>query len=97
QPSTLFPYTTLFRSTVAIGGTLGILIPPSTALIIVAVQAEQSIATLFRVALGPGLMITALLIITAVIIAKIKPHLAPTGERHSLDRKSTRLNSSHVK
>ena len=76
--------------TVAIGGTLGILIPPSTALIIVAVQAEQSIATLFRVALGPGLMITALLIITAVIIAKIKPHLAPTGERHSL---SARLRS----
>src|SRR5690606_15823540 len=40
--------------------------------------------------LGPGLMITALLIITAVIIAKIKPHLAPTGERHSL---SARLRS----
>lgn len=69
--------------TVAIGGTLGILIPPSTALIIVAVQAEQSIATLFRVALAPGLMITALLVITAVIIAKVKPSLAPTGERHS--------------
>lgn len=69
--------------TVAIGGTLGILIPPSTALIIVAVQAEQSISTLFRASLFPGFFITALLVVTAVAIAKLKPQLAPVGRKHA--------------
>ncbi|SJN08117.1 TRAP dicarboxylate transporter, DctM subunit, unknown substrate 3 [Leucobacter sp. 7(1)] len=65
--------------TVAIGGTLGILIPPSTALIIVSVQAEQSIAALFRAALLPGFLITALLVITALLRVRITPGLAPRG------------------
>lgn len=68
--------------TVAIGGTLGILIPPSTALIIVAVQAEQSIATLFRASLFPGLLVTALLILTAYIRVRVNPSLAPRGPRY---------------
>lgn len=71
----------LAAGSVAIGGTLGILIPPSTALIIIAVQSEQSITTLFRASLFPGLLVGALLILTALVIAWARPELAPTGER----------------
>nr|WP_237719719.1 TRAP transporter large permease subunit [Salinibacterium sp. PAMC 21357] len=67
--------------TVAIGGTLGILIPPSTALIIIAVQSEQSITTLFRAALFPGVLIGVLLVLTALFIAWRKPELGPAGPK----------------
>lgn len=66
---------------VAIGGTLGILIPPSTALIIIAVQSEQSIATLFQAALFPGLLVSVLLLATAFAIAWKSPELGPAGEK----------------
>lgn len=67
--------------TVAIGGTLGILIPPSTALIIIAVQSEQSITTLFRAALFPGVLMGVLLVLTALFIAWRKPELGPAGPK----------------
>lgn len=67
--------------TVAIGGTLGILIPPSTALIIIAVQSEQSITTLFRAALFPGVLIGVLLVLIALFIAWRKPELGPAGPK----------------
>ncbi|TQO20057.1 tripartite ATP-independent transporter DctM subunit [Rhodoglobus vestalii] len=67
--------------TVAIGGTLGILIPPSTALIIIAVQSEQSITTLFRAALFPGVLVGTLLVITALVVAWRKPALGPVGPK----------------
>lgn len=80
--------------TVAIGGTLGILIPPSTALIIVAVQAEQSIATLFRAALFPGFLLTALFVVTAVILAKLRPEIAPRGPRYGWGERFRSLNGT---
>jgi tripartite ATP-independent transporter DctM subunit len=46
----------LSTGTLAVGGTLGILIPPSIILIIYAVLAEQSIAKLFAAALIPGII-----------------------------------------
>lgn len=80
--------------TVAIGGTLGILIPPSTALIIVAVQAEQSIATLFRASLFPGFFVTALLVASAVLLAWLKPSLAPRGPRFGWGDRLRSLNGT---
>jgi len=71
----------LAGGSVAIGGTLGILIPPSTALIIIAVQSEQSIATLFKAALAPGLLVGALLLATAFVIAWRRPELGPAGTK----------------
>lgn len=73
----------LAAGSVAIGGTLGIVIPPSTGLIIIAVQSEQSIATLFRAALAPGLFIGLLLVVTAFVIAWRRPDLGPAGEKFS--------------
>ena len=42
--------------TIAVGGTLGILIPPSVILVVYAISTEQNIAKLFKAALIPGLM-----------------------------------------
>jgi len=66
---------------VAVGGTLGVLIPPSTALIIIAVQSEQSISRLFQAALFPGLLVGALLLGTTLLVARRNPELGPPGPR----------------
>lgn len=78
--------------TVAIGGTLGILIPPSTALVIVAVQAEQSLVTLFRASIAPSLILVALLIITVLVFAKLRPAAAPMGPKFSWGERFRSLN-----
>lgn len=66
---------------VAVGGTLGILIPPSTALIIIAVQSEQSIVTLFSAALVPGLLTGAMLLVATFVVTALNPELGPAGPK----------------
>lgn len=66
---------------VAIGGTLGIVIPPSTALIIIAVQSEQSITRLFQAALVPGLIVGALIVVTVAALCMRNPDLGPPGPK----------------
>jgi tripartite ATP-independent transporter DctM subunit len=66
---------------VAVGGTLGILIPPSTALIIIAVQSEQSITTLFGAALLPGILTGVALLGTVFLISLLNPKLGPAGPK----------------
>lgn len=56
----------------AVGGTLGILIPPSIALIIYGNLTATSIVTLFKVAMVPGLILAALYILLNIGIAVIK-------------------------
>lgn len=81
----------LAGGSVAIGGIMGILTPPSTALIIIAVQSEQSITTLFRAALAPGLMVGAMLLVTVLIICVIRPELGPRGPRFGWKERITSL------
>lgn len=81
----------LAGGSVAIGGTLGILTPPSTALIIIAVQSEQSITTLFQAALAPGLLVGAMLLLTVLVVCAIKPDLGPRGPRFSWQERFTSL------
>ena len=57
----------LAAGAVAAGGTLGILIPPSLILMIYAIIAQQSVAKLFMAALVPGIILTVLYIVTALI------------------------------
>lgn len=54
----------------AIGGTMGILIPPSIALIVYGIMADVSIARLFLAGVVPGIILGIALMITALIIAK---------------------------
>lgn len=63
--------------TIAIGGTLGILIPPSVILIIYAIIVEQNIAKLFQAALIPGLLATLFYCITIVIVVARNPNFVP--------------------
>ncbi|MFJ7731039.1 TRAP transporter large permease [Lysinibacillus sp. NPDC097231] len=55
---------------VAAGGTLGILIPPSVPLIIYGITSEQSIGELFMAGVFPGLALTGVLIVAAIVYAK---------------------------
>jgi tripartite ATP-independent transporter DctM subunit len=74
---------TLATGSVAAGGTLGQMIPPSGALIVFGIIAEQSIGTLFTAAIIPG--ITQMLLYMAVIwiVVRLRPELGPTSERAS--------------
>jgi tripartite ATP-independent transporter DctM subunit len=59
------------------GGCLGILIPPSIMLIVYAVIAQLSPLRLFAAAMLPGLLLAGLYIAYAIILAMVKPELAP--------------------
>ena len=59
------------------GGCLGILIPPSVMLIVYGATAGVSVVKLYAGAFFPGLMLAGLYILYVVILAKVKPHLAP--------------------
>ena len=67
----------LAAGTIAAAGTLGILIPPSIMLIIMADLLSVSVGTLFLAAIVPGLSLSALYLIFIATAAKIKPSLAP--------------------
>ena len=65
----------------AVGGTLGILIPPSVILVVYAISTEQNIAKLFQAALIPGLMATAFYCLIIGIMARRDATLGPAHER----------------
>ena len=66
---------------VAAGGTLGILIPPSTGFIIYALLTEESIGQLFLAGVLPGLLLTGLFMITIFIMAWRDPEIGPKASR----------------
>jgi len=63
--------------TIAASGTLGILIPPSIMLIIMADLMGISVGNLFSAAIVPGLSLAALYLTYVFLAAKLKPSLAP--------------------
>ncbi|EHK55712.1 TRAP transporter large permease [Allomesorhizobium alhagi] len=63
--------------TIAAGGSLGILIPPSVILVVYAITAEQNIAKLFQAALVPGLLAAVFYCIAIAIVVHRRPELAP--------------------
>lgn len=64
-------------SLIAAGGTLGILIPPSTGFILYGVLTEQSIGKLFMAGLMPGIMLVIVMIAVIQGMLIRKPELAP--------------------
>ena len=81
----------LATGAVAAGGTLGPMVPPSAALIVFGIIAQQSIGTLFTAAIIPG--ITQMLLYFAVvwILVRIRPSIAPPMERASWAERLTAL------
>ena len=70
----------LATGTLAAGGTLGILIPPSVPLVIYAILAEQNIAKLFAAAMIPGLIAMTGYMIAIAIYVRLVPGHAPEQE-----------------
>ena len=69
----------LATGSLAAGGTLGILIPPSVALIIYAVMVEANVATLFQAAFIPGILAALGYILVIGIIVRVNPEAGPAG------------------
>ncbi|PIC62782.1 Neu5Ac permease [Sporosarcina sp. P13] len=65
------------------GGSLGILIPPSTMFIIYGMMSEQSIGKLLIAGIVPGILLTILYMLTVYITVLIRPGLAPKGSASS--------------
>ncbi|MBP6850743.1 MAG: TRAP transporter large permease [Rhodoferax sp.] len=70
----------LSTGTLAAGGTLGILIPPSVPLVIYAILAEQNIAKLFAAAMVPGLIAMLGYMAAIAIYVRVVPGHAPTSD-----------------
>lgn len=66
---------------VAVGGTLGILIPPSVILVVYAITTEQNIAKLFMAALVPGLMAALFYCAVIAIMVRWNPAAGPALPR----------------
>ncbi|MBA7673441.1 hypothetical protein ES703_81639 [subsurface metagenome] len=70
---------TLATGTVAAAGTLGILIPPSTVLIVYGLLTEESIGKLFVAGILPGILLSIFFILTVFFICLRNPALGPPG------------------
>lgn len=81
----------LSAGTVAAGGTLGILIPPSGALIIYGLLTEEDIAKLFVAGIIPGLITITAYIMVIRIVTAIFPEIGPPGERSNWGTRLTTL------
>jgi tripartite ATP-independent transporter DctM subunit len=70
---------TLATGCVASAGTLGILIPPSTVLIVYGILVEESIGKLFIAGVLPGLLLSLAFVITVALLCFRNPELGPPG------------------
>ncbi len=71
----------LATASLAAGGTLGILIPPSVVLVIYAILAEQNIAKLFLAAFVPGIIAAISYLVVIAIYVRLKPESAGHAAR----------------
>lgn len=81
----------LAAGSVAAGGTLGFLIPPSTAFVLYAILTEESIGRLFMAGILPGLLMTASFVATVCLIVLFRPSSGPRGEKLLLAQKMATL------
>jgi C4-dicarboxylate transporter DctM subunit len=72
---------------IAVGGTLGILIPPSITMIIYGIITEVSIGKLFIAGIIPGIILALILSVSVAIAVKIRPQLAPAAEGASWSKR----------
>ncbi|WP_334194401.1 TRAP transporter large permease [Pararhodobacter sp.] len=80
-----FKYSDGFSAgTIAAGGTLGIMIPPSVPLAIYGIVAGEDIAQLFIAGILPGLMLVGLFMLAVVIMTWLRPGIGPRGEAMGL-------------
>ncbi len=73
--------TSLATASVAAGGVLGVLIPPSVIFIVYGMATEQSIGELFMAGILPGILLMLLYMLTIYIQTKRNPLLGPPGPK----------------
>lgn len=81
----------LSTGVVAAGGTLGILIPPSTGFVIYAILTEQSIGRLFLAGVLPGILLLSLFVLMVTAITWVKPEYGPAGPATNFAEKARAL------
>jgi C4-dicarboxylate transporter, DctM subunit len=69
--------------TIAAGGTLGAMLPPSTVLAVYGLITEQDIGQLFIAGIVPGLIAGSMYMMTIVLIGLLRPNYLPAGKRSS--------------
>ncbi|MEM6762064.1 MAG: TRAP transporter large permease [Pseudomonadota bacterium] len=72
---------TLATGTIAAGGVLGILIPPSVVLVVYSVIVEANVVTMFAAALIPGLIAVLFFAVTIRLVVTFIPNAGPPGDR----------------
>lgn len=84
-PMRSFRYNDGFSAgTIAAGGTLGIMIPPSVPLAIYGIVAGQDIGLLFIAGILPGVLLVVLFMLAAIGVTTLRPDIGPAGEAKSL-------------
>ncbi len=78
---------TLAAGTVAAAGTLGILIPPSTVLIVYGILTEESIGKLFVAGIIPGIILSIFFAATVIFLCWRNPEIGPAGVRSSWEER----------
>src|SRR5207245_11151355 len=68
---------------IAVGGTLGAMLPPSTVLAVYGIITQEDIGKLFIAGIVPGLLAIMMHMITIGIIGFVRPNFLPTGPRSS--------------
>ncbi|MCG7602234.1 TRAP transporter large permease subunit [Halomonas sp. McH1-25] len=81
----------LSSGSVATGGTLGVIIPPSSVLIVIALQAQLPVRDLFIASIIPGLILVSLFIVMISLLCYRNPEMAPAGERCSWRKRISSL------
>jgi len=81
----------LAAGSIASGGTLGILIPPSVILVIYGILTGTDIGKLFIAGILPGIMTICMYIATIIIVTRIRPESGPPADRVSYQERWTRL------
>jgi tripartite ATP-independent transporter DctM subunit len=75
--------TSLATASIAAGGVLGVLIPPSVIFIVYGMATEQSIGKLFMAGIIPGILLMAAYMLTIYLLTRRRPELGPAGQRFS--------------
>ena len=81
----------LATGSIAAGGTLGILIPPSIGFVIYGILTEESIGRLLLAGILPGILLAGLYMATIYVICKRKPHMGPPGTKVSMKERLVSL------
>ena len=81
---------------IAAGGTLGILIPPSTGFIIFGIVAGESVGALFAAGIIPGIILAICYIVSIAVVVKLHPDRAPGKIKYSAKEKLISLKGGIV-